>query len=703
MINVRPYRGEDKALWDSFVRDSKNGTFLLERDFMEYHRDRFTDCSLMVWDDGKLIALLPANWEEATHTVWSHQGLTYGGLVMSNATTTRQAVDALAAIAHYCQDTMGARTLIYKAIPYIYSTQPSQEDLYALSRLNARKKWCLASTAVKTSSPLRMRTLRQRCVKKALEADCYVERVGDGDTERLREYWHMLENVLHTRHNLNPVHSVEEILLLMERFPANIRLYDVRRGERMVAGCVVFETTRVAHVQYIAAGEEGRACGALDLLFKHLISERYKGMAYLDFGVSTEDRGRTLNEGLIFQKEGFGGRTVCYDTYEVNLTAATAQQPTERIAYLSLARLNSRHQPELGERMARVAEDGWYLLGEWNKHFSMEWATRCKRNYCVNCGNGLDALTLTLRAAKKIRGWKEGDDVIVPANTYIATILAVVRAGLHPVLCEPDEASALMTPEGAAACLTERTVALLPVHLYGRRCRMKGFRRLADERGFFLMDDCAQAHGIDDGRKGDIILPESDANCWSFYPGKNLGALGDAGAVTTDDALLARTIEEMANYGQARKYVNVHPGCNSRMDEMQAAALLLKLPVLEEENRKRREIALRYIEDILNPEVKLPCKAEEAGESVWHIFPLRSKERDRLQLHLKDCGVETMIHYPIAPHRQEAMKGIAEGVFPVTDRWADEELSLPIAPYLTDEEAERVIKAVNSFEVKNEE
>ena len=213
MIQARPYRSEDKALWDSFVKTSKNGTFLLERDFMEYHQDRFTDCSLTLWDEGDLVALLPANWEEATRTVWSHQGLTYGGLVMSTATTTQQAVDALAEAARYWSDTLGARTLIYKAIPYIYSTQPAQEDLYALSRLNARKKWCLASTAVDIKAPLRMRTLRQRCVKKALEADCYVERVGEGETESLREFWHILEEVLSTRHNLTPVHSVEEMQL----------------------------------------------------------------------------------------------------------------------------------------------------------------------------------------------------------------------------------------------------------------------------------------------------------------------------------------------------------------------------------------------------------------------------------------------------------------------------------------------------------
>lgn len=694
MITVRPYRNEDKALWDSFVRESKNGTFLLERDFMEYHRDRFNDCSLTLWDEGKLVALMPANWEEATSTVWSHQGLTYGGLVMSNANTTSQTIEAFAAIARYLRDTLGARTLIYKAIPYIYSTQPAQEDLYALAKMNARLKWRMVSTAVEMSHPLRMRTLRQRGVKKALEADCYVERVGEGDIERLMEYWKMLEDVLHTHHNAVPVHSVEEIQLLMARFPANIRLYDVRRGERMVAGSVIFETERVAHVQYIAAGDEGRACGALDLLFKHLITERFKGMAYVDLGTSVRDCGRTLNEGLIFQKEGFGGRAVCYDVYELNLMAATAQQPSERIEYLSLMRLNNRHLPELSERVCRVAEDGWYLLGEWNKRFSQMWSTRCNRSYCVNCGNGLDALTLTLQAYKRLRGWDEECEVIVPANTYIATIIAIVRAGLKPMLCEPDKDIALMTAEGAFSLVGRNTVALLPVHLYGRMCDIRGLRTVADKKHLVLIDDCAQAHGIFDGKKDTAM---ADANCWSFYPGKNLGALGDAGAVTTDDALLARTIEEMCNYGQAEKYVNRHLGCNSRMDEMQAAVLALKLPALEEENRRRREIALRYIECIRREDVTLPCSAEDVRESVWHIFPLRCAERDRLQQHLKDCGVETLIHYPIPPHRQEALKGIAEGDFPVTECWADEELSLPIAPYLNDAEVEKVIDAVNSF------
>lgn len=695
MITVKPYQAALKAQWDAFVTASKNGTFLLHRDFMEYHADRFTDCSLTVWDDDRLIALLPANWEEATRTVWSHQGLTYGGLVMSDETTVRQTIDILRAIALYSQKTLGAKTLIYKAIPYIYSRQPSEEDLYALSRMNARLKWRMVSTAVEMEHPLRMRTLRQRGVKKALEADCYVERVGEGDSVRLKEYWRMLEDVLHTHHNAVPVHSVEEMQLLMERFPKNIRLYDVRRGEKMVAGSIIFETERVAHVQYIAAGDEGRACGALDLLFKHLITERFKGMAYVDLGTSVRDQGRTLNEGLIFQKEGFGGRAVCYDTYEVNLTAATAEDASEKIEYLSLARLNARHQPDLSERVSRVAEDGWYLLGEWNKCFSQMWAMRCKRNYCANCGNGLDALTLTLLAYKKLRGWDEECEVIVPANTYIATILAIVRAGLRPVLCEPDKDTALMTAEGAFSLVRGgRTVALLPVHLYGRMCDMQGLRTVADKKHLVLIDDCAQAHGIFDGKETAM----ADANSWSFYPGKNLGALGDAGAVTTDDILLARTIEEMGNYGQAEKYVNRHLGCNSRMDEIQAAALALKLPALEEENRRRREIAQRYVEGICNEGVKLPCKAEEVGESVWHIFPLRCAERDRLQKHLKDRGVETLIHYPIPPHRQEALTGMVEGKFPVTERWADEELSLPIAPYLTDDEVERVVKAVNNFD-----
>lgn len=688
---MRPiaYDAGRKGEWDAFVEASKNGTFILKRDFMEYHADRFEDCSLMIYEKEKLVALFPANWEETTRTVWSHQGLTYGGLVMSTATTTQQAVDALAEAARYWSDTLGARTLIYKAIPYIYSTQPAQEDLYALARLNARKKWCLASTAVDIKAPLRMRTLRQRCVKKALEADCYVERVGESETESLREFWHILEEVLSTRHNLTPVHSVEEMQLLMARFPANIRLYDVRRGERMVAGCVVFETARVAHVQYIAAGEEGRSCGALDLLFKHLISERYKGMDYLDFGVSTEDHGRRLNEGLIFQKEGFGGRAVCYDTYEIDLERVH-EGVSYKVPYLSLARLNGRCEPQLSEVVNRVVKGGWYLLGDWNKRFSGEWSKRCGRKYCTNVGNGLDALTLTLTAYKKLRGWDEECEVIVPANTYIATILAIVRAGLKPVLCEPDRETALMTAEGAFSLVRGgRTVALLPVHLYGGKCDMRGLRTVADKKHLVLIDDCAQAHGIFDGEKEAM----ADANCWSFYPGKNMGALGDAGAVTTDDEELARIIAEMANYGQKEKYVNTHIGCNSRMDEIQAAALCVKMNILEADNERRREIAEQYRTQINNPHVRML----KTKESVWHVFPVMCAERDALREWLKEKGIETIIHYPIAPHEQEALKGIVEGRYPITEQMAREELSLPIAPYMTDADVDAVVQAVNSF------
>lgn len=688
---MRPiaYDAGRKGEWDAFVEASKNGTFILKRDFMEYHADRFEDCSLMIYEKEKLVALFPANWEKTTRTVWSHQGLTYGGLILSENNTVEQTIRIMkAVIAHY-HTALGAEHIVYKAIPHIYSTLPSEEDLYALSREGARLKWRMVSSAVDLSHPLRMRTLRQRGVRKALDGGCYVERVGEGDGEKLRQYWTLLEEVLMKHHNATPVHSYEEISRLMTLFPKEIRLYSVMKDGEMVAGTLMFETPRTAHVQYIASGDKGRECGALDMLFKYLITEHYKGLAYVDLGTSVRDNGRVLNEGLIFQKEGFGGRAVCYDTYEIDLERVH-EGVSYKVPYLSLARLNGRSEPQLSEVVNRVVKGGWYLLGEWNKRFSQEWSKRCSRKYCTNVGNGLDALTLTLTAYKKLRGWDEECEVIVPANTYIATILAIVRAGLKPVLCEPDRETALMTAEGAFSLVRGgRTVALLPVHLYGGKCDMRGLRTVADKKHLVLIDDCAQAHGIFDGENEAM----ADANCWSFYPGKNMGALGDAGAVTTDDEELARIIAEMANYGQKEKYVNTHIGCNSRMDEIQAAALCVKMNILEADNERRREIAEQYRTQINKPHVRML----KTKESVWHVFPVMCAERDALREWLKEKGIETMIHYPIAPHEQEALKGIVEGRYPITEQMAREELSLPIAPYMTDADVDAVVQAVNSF------
>ncbi|MBO7167593.1 MAG: GNAT family N-acetyltransferase, partial [Bacteroidaceae bacterium] len=328
MITIIPYSINRKETWDAFVESSKNGTFLLKRNFMDYHSDRFFDCSLLVYagisPDGEfkesglttkdLVAVFPANWDKENQTVYSHQGLTYGGLLVLPEVTQKEVLDMMQAILQYYRDYMQAVRLVYKPIPYIYSSVPSGEELYALFRAGARLTRRLVSTCVSMRNPMKMATLRMRQARKAVDHGFYIDRIIEGDIETLREYWTLLEGVLEKYHNARPTHTLQEMALLMSQFPKNIRLYIVRHEKRIVAGVVVFECRKVAHVQYIASGEEGRTYGALDLLFRHLINERYKQYDYVDFGTSNEDGGRYLNEGLIHQKEGFGGRAVCYDT-----------------------------------------------------------------------------------------------------------------------------------------------------------------------------------------------------------------------------------------------------------------------------------------------------------------------------------------------------------------------------------------------------
>lgn len=325
-MKIVSYTIQHKEEWNRFVHESKNGTFLLNRDFMDYHSDRFTDCSLLVYNDEELIAVFPANWAKKETKVYSHQGLTYGGLIVDQEITAARVLEIMREILNWYTDWLSAKFLVYKAIPYIYSIYPSEEDLYALFRLGAVLKTRSISSVVKLSNPIRMRTLRIRGAKKAIQNDLYFEAIRDDDEKDLFQFWKLLDGVLMKYHKIHPVHSAGELQLLMRRFPKEIRLFVVRSEKEIVGGCVVFVTKKVAHVQYIAACDNGREQGALDLLFRHLITERYKLMDYLDFGISTENQGRTLNEGLIFQKEGFGGRAVCYDTYEVELNKKIINQ-----------------------------------------------------------------------------------------------------------------------------------------------------------------------------------------------------------------------------------------------------------------------------------------------------------------------------------------------------------------------------------------
>jgi len=366
-----------------------------------------------------------------------------------------------------------------------------------------------------------------------------------------------------------------------------------------------------------------------------------------------------------------------------------------KISYLDLKRVTALHSDEIRQAVEGVVNSGWYLQGEQTRAFEAEYAHYIGTDHCVGCGNGLDALTLTLRAYIEMGAMNEGDEVIVPANTYIATILAITENRLKPVLVEPSIDTFQIDDSRIVRSITSRTRAIMIVHLYGRCAYTELIGEICRRHGLLLIEDNAQAHGClaPNGRRTGSL---GHAACHSFYPGKNLGALGDAGAVTTNDKRLAETVRSIANYGSARKYVFDYIGRNSRIDELQAAVLRVKLRHLDNENARRNAIAMRYIGGIANPAVAVPSKAY-ANNNVFHIFPLLCQHRDELQRHLADNGIQTIIHYPIPPHRQKCYTSLASLALPATERIHREELSLPLNQAMTDEEVGYIIKVVNDF------
>ncbi|MCL1957717.1 MAG: DegT/DnrJ/EryC1/StrS family aminotransferase [Fibromonadales bacterium] len=345
------------------------------------------------------------------------------------------------------------------------------------------------------------------------------------------------------------------------------------------------------------------------------------------------------------------------------------------IPFLPLNRINAAYEPELSEAISRVAKSGWYLKGKETEKFENEFAAFCGMKHCTGVASGLDALTLIFAAYKILGKLKDGDQVIVPANTYIASIMAISKNNLIPVLVEPSEETFNINTEN----LTKNAKAVLSVNLYGRQAEV------AKEKNLLLIEDCAQSAGI---------KPTGDAAAFSFYPTKNLGALGDGGAVVSNDEELNNVVRALGNYGSQKKYINDYLGCNSRLDEIQAAALSVKLRGLNEDNKKRCEIAMRYIAEIKNPDIILPQKE---GNNVWHLFVIRCKNRDALQKHLFENGIETMIHYPVPPHLQKAYKGgnLLYDKLPITEKLASEVLSLPIHQAMTEEEIEKVINCLS--------
>lgn len=364
------------------------------------------------------------------------------------------------------------------------------------------------------------------------------------------------------------------------------------------------------------------------------------------------------------------------------------------VSFLDLKKNNLKYREELLKALERVLDSGWYILGDEVSNFEKKFAEYCGVTQAIGVASGLDALTLIFKAYIELGIMKEGDEVIVPANTYVASVLAISSSGLIPVLVEPNPHTYNIDCGTIEAKITARTKAILLVHLYGQIAYCSALKEIAKHYKIKIVEDSAQAHGaIFEGKRSGCL---GDASGFSFYPGKNLGALGDGGAVTTDDVELAETIRVLANYGSVVKYENLYKGVNSRLDELQAAVLSVKLKYLDQENQRRRDIAHLYLESISNSKLILPdCAIPESH--VWHLFVVRTEKRTAFQQHLKHRGIGTVIHYPIPPHKQQAYKEWNSRSYPITEEIHRTVLSLPIGPSMSDADVQAVIDACNCF------
>ena len=364
------------------------------------------------------------------------------------------------------------------------------------------------------------------------------------------------------------------------------------------------------------------------------------------------------------------------------------------IPFLDLKSINAVHRAEILDAVAKVVDSGRYILGEEVRGFEREFAGYCGVKHAVGVGSGLDALSIIFRAYLEMGRLSEGDEVLVPANTYIASILAISANRLRPVLVEPDLGTYNIDAAKIEERITARTKAILVVHLYGRNGYSELIQNIADRHGLKIIEDSAHAHGaVFEGRRAGGL---GDASGFSFYPGKNLGALGDAGVVTTNDDALAESVRTLGNYGSRVKYENIFQGVNSRLDELQAAILRVKLKYLERENERRRSIAEAYLGKISNGNLILPFVRNRDGH-VWHLFVVRTKRRAEFQKHLMDRGIESIIHYPIPPHRQQAYREWNAESYPVSEEIHRSALSLPVDITMTDQETQRVIDACNGY------
>ena len=378
------------------------------------------------------------------------------------------------------------------------------------------------------------------------------------------------------------------------------------------------------------------------------------------------------------------------------------------ILFLDLKKINEPYETAFQEKMKAVLDNGWYILGNEVKEFESSFAKYCGAKYCIGTGNGFDALVLIFKAYIQLGKLQKGDEVIVPANTYIASILAILQADLIPVLVEPKLETYNINPNLILEKITSKTKAILVVHLYGQLAEMEEINQIAFANDLLVVEDAAQAHGAIsevESQKSKVesldtykLIPKTQA--YSFYPGKNLGALGDAGAVITNDSELAKVIQSLRNYGSEAKYYNDYIGVNSRLDELQAAFLNVKLPFLDADNKKRKTIAKRYLSEINNDKIILPTvsfQGTKQSNHVFHLFVIRTQNRLALQDYLHQNGIQTIIHYPVPPHNQKALSFLNHLSFPITQKIHDEVLSLPISPILTNDEVDFIISILNKY------
>ncbi|PHR34160.1 MAG: aminotransferase [Fluviicola sp.] len=365
------------------------------------------------------------------------------------------------------------------------------------------------------------------------------------------------------------------------------------------------------------------------------------------------------------------------------------------IPFLKLNKINEPFSAAIKERIAKILDSGWYLLGKELDEFEKQWADYCGTKHAIGVASGLDALILIFEGYKELGKLKAGDEVIVPANTFIASIIAIQRAGLVPILVEPNDSTFNINPHLIEEKLKPKTKAILAVHLYGQLADMDTLQKIATEHNLLLIEDAAQAHGAmwEKKRAGNL----SDAAAFSFYPGKNLGAYGDAGAVTTNNSDLAEIISSIRNYGSTEKYHHKYLGFNSRMDEIQAAVLSVKLETLDQETEIRRKQSQRYRNEIKNDRIQLPQLRGNESSHAWHLFVIRTEDRNGLIQYLAKCEIQTLIHYPIAPHKQECFKEWNALSFPITEKIHEEVVSLPLNSSLSDEQVSYVIEKMNKY------